>query len=312
MKTSSAAYLIIGLFTLAFAKEPKISSSIIDALFTERDPKKFDTTYQKAIKLKVSQQALLEAKFLYYIDNQDFKSLAEMANLLEEFTFSPQDSEVFTLEDDWLAITQYCKALKALQSGDNASFKSHIKEAFWLSPRQASAFAPHIENLKIEEAMSRVTIDKNTTLPNLLDDQSTLIHNTSSLATLLYFWSPWSQEFTETLDDFKLTCEAANKHNFRVIGVLAEQSKEVYKDAKILVEEERLQDLSQWVLDESNHTLARKLRIQNIPSLVLIGNNGKVMFNGHPSSPQLWNAISAIEPAFKRPRSYSLEQTNKN
>ena len=68
------------------------------------------------------------------------------------------------MKEDWLAVIEYVQAIAALKKGDKAAFKTHITEAFWLSPRQASAFAPHIDRMRLEEAMRAVKIDFETKL----------------------------------------------------------------------------------------------------------------------------------------------------
>ena len=73
-------------------------------------------------------------------------------------SFDPNHSEVFALKDDWLAIIHYGQALAALEKNNKGDFKKHITEAFWLSPRQAQAFGPHIERLQLEEAMQSVKL----------------------------------------------------------------------------------------------------------------------------------------------------------
>lgn len=275
--------------------------TLVEELFTSRDPEKFPHILESAKQAKLHAQALLEAQFLYYVDIQDYQSLAKLAPTLQQTKFSANHSEIFTLEDDWLAITKYCQSLQALQQKDYSAFKKNITEAFWLSPRQAGAFAPHIEELKLNQAMEKLTLTPSLQLPNLLDNETTPLISESHVATLLYFWSPWSREFDETLEDYKLTNSEAQKHKLNILSLLAEKSDEVEADAKAYLTDHKISKLSKWVKDTENQKLSRSLRIQSIPTLVLINNQGKILFNGHPSNPQFWKAISTISPTFKQP-----------
>jgi hypothetical protein len=43
------------------------------------------------------------------------------------------------------------------------------------------------------------------------------------------------------------------------------------------------------------------LRIQNLPTMVLVSPEGSVIFNGHPSEDGLWDALLKLAPDVKRP-----------
>ncbi|MFC5051680.1 thioredoxin family protein [Rubritalea spongiae] len=275
--------------------------SLLQELFTTRDSQEFSLALKKAQKVNLPPQALLEAKFLYYVDRQDYQELAELTPALKQIKFSASHSEIFTLEDDWLAITKYCEALQALHQKDFPNFKKSITEAFWLSPRQASAFSQHIEEFKLDQAMAKLTLDTSQTLPNLFDEKTSTLFEKDKTATLLYFWSPWSREFVETIDDYKRTNAEALKHNFHIVSILAEEAELVESDAKALIKDSNISTLSNWVKETQAHTLSQSLRIQNIPTLVLINNQGKVLFNGHPSNPKFWRIVSQLSPKFTQP-----------
>jgi hypothetical protein len=43
------------------------------------------------------------------------------------------------------------------------------------------------------------------------------------------------------------------------------------------------------------------LEIDSIPRMVLVGPDGKVLYNGHPQDPGLWTALQKLDPAIKAP-----------
>lgn len=140
---------------------------IMEQLFSERDSSEaLAQAILSARKLGVSEQAILESKFLFHVDRAEDAELAKMLpQLLKQSEhFKLSESEIFGSEDDWLAIVEYVRAIAALQVGDKQAFKKHITEAFWLSPRQGAAFAPHIERLRLMDAMSEVEIDMDLSL----------------------------------------------------------------------------------------------------------------------------------------------------
>ena len=134
----------------------------LDNLLSERDSdKELESVITAAKKNGISEQAILEARFLYHVDRREDEAVAAMlpAFLKQRENFKLGDSAIFSVKEDWLAVVEYVQAIASLKKGEKDAFKSHISEAFWLSPRQASAFAPHIERMRLEEAMRSVRID---------------------------------------------------------------------------------------------------------------------------------------------------------
>lgn len=293
--------LVLSLTILLPAQQ--VNEKLIEDLLSTRDEKAFAEILKKASLAKLPTQTILEARFLYLIDQQDTAALAKLSHelLAVRDDFSPKVSTIFSLKEDWLAIIEFTQALDHLQQGNEALFKKHITEAFWLSPNQAGAYAPYIDQLRLKHAMSEVLISPKLELKNLLAANSQPILNPQSPLTILYFWSPWSREFSETIDDFKSTCSVAKKAKVPVICVLAEQSEEVEIDAKALISESKTSESAAWLLDSKHMELSTMLRIQNIPTVVLVSKQGKVLFNGHPSDPKLWTTLQSKVKGFQRP-----------
>jgi hypothetical protein len=132
-----------------------------EKILSEREsPAALDRAITAARAAGVSEQAMLEARFLYHVDRREDEAIAAMLPevLKQREAFKLEDSAIFSVEEDWLAVVEYVQAITALGKGDKIAFKNHITEAFWLSPRQAAAFSPHIESLRLEERMAAVRI----------------------------------------------------------------------------------------------------------------------------------------------------------
>ncbi|MFD2159623.1 thioredoxin-like domain-containing protein [Rubritalea tangerina] len=287
--------------TLANAKEP--APPVKELLFSSRDPLEFHTALQQAKEQNLPKQTLLEAQFLYLIDQQDTAGLAALSVPLTPLfdAFNPDHSEIFTLEDDWKAIIRFTQALKALEQNKPREFKETIKSAFWHSPRQASVFAPHIDQFKVDQSMLKVQFNFNKPYLKLLEPKA-YTFNKNAKANLLIFWSPWSQEFIETIDDFKALCEITKSNDISNSTILTELSDEAFKDAKQTIQELSLQQTTHWIADSNDNFLARTLRIQSIPTVVLVNKEGKVKFNGHPSNKKFWLELKKIVPNLERPK----------
>ena len=278
----------------------------IEELLSERDSlEALKKAADAARALGVSEQAVLEARFLFHVDRSED---AEIAALLPQFLgmkdkFKLADSEIFGSADDWLAVVEYVQALAALEKGDKAGFKQHITEAFWLSPKQGAAFAPHIDRIRLMDAMKEVKVDfaksykdtfggKDVTLGDVIGERR---------AVLLHFWSPWSRECEATLTDFFITAEHLLAKGVAVASVLPETSEKVVADAKAMLTASEKKVPGSWIVDTEKNPISARLKVQSVPAVVLISAEGRILFNGHPTDDEFWKALEKIDPGIVRP-----------
>ena len=285
------------------AVKTQLREVTLESLLSERGTlQTFNKLIESARHAGINEQSILEARFLYHVDKVEDDAIAAM---LPEFNkqqklFKLEDSSIFATEDDWLAVVEYVKAVAALQNGDKAGFKKHITEAFWLGPRQAVAFAPQIERLRHEEAMSTITIDFNTEVTLLSGKgQSTLkTLITDKKALLLHFWSPQSRECEMSLPDLAKTSQILAKHQIAIVSLTPEATPLAQGMAQPYI-----QDASgTWATDSATHSLARILRVQNLPTMTLIDPHGKILFSGDPTDDQFWNTLQKVDSTITRPK----------
>lgn len=253
----------------------------------------------------VSEQVILEARFLFHVDRAEDK---ETAALLPEFLarkekFNLAETEIFASVDDWLAVTEYVQALAALEKGDQDSFKRHITEAFWLSPRQGAAFAPHIDRIRLMDAMKAVRLDFTKPYKQMIAGKETTLGEilAARKGLLLHFWSPLSRECEATIDDFLITAEHLTGGDIAVASILPETSDKVIADANAMLQATGKKIPGAWLVDTVMNPIVGRLRVQNVPVVVLIAPDGSVLFNGHPTDEEFWRALQKINPAIERP-----------
>jgi thiol-disulfide isomerase/thioredoxin len=313
-----AAFSVATAETKDAAKEPDQPGQsprevAMDNLLSERDS---DQALEKVIaaakEAGIKDQAIIEARFLYHIDRREDAAIAAMLPefLKQQELFRIEDSAIFSVKEDWLAVTEYVQAIAALKKGDKAAFKSHITEAFWLSPRQASAFAPHIDRLRLEESMSVVKIDFESnfaalgggdavSLTSLMKDKKALI---------LHFWSPTSRECEASMPDFAITAKALGEKGIAVASIIPDSTPETIANARAMIQPLGARALGAWLVDDREKPLVRELRVQVMPVFVLVSNEGRVLFNGDPSDDALWDALGKLDPAITRPESAGLSE----
>jgi len=280
----------------------------LEKLLAEREsPAALESAIANARKQGVGEQAILEARFLYHVDRREDDALAAMLPelLKQRDAFRPEDSAIFNVKEDWLAVIEYVQAIAALAKGDKSAFKQHITEAFWLSPRQGAAYAPHIDRLRLEESMRAVKIDFTTKLKPLAAGDAVSLEQliAEHKALLFHFWSPLSRECEAGMPDFITTAAALTANGIAVVSLLPEEPSQLRDDARAMLRPLGARLPGAWLLDPKDHSLARTLRIQDLPSMALVSSEGKILFNGDPADKDFWEALRKIDARITRPKS---------
>jgi len=281
--------------------------ALVEQLFEERDPVKFEAISKQAQEAGIAEQTLVETRFLYLIDEGDQKKLGNYSSVLDEFLprFQIDNSLIFASPEDFWAIVEYTKALQSLEKKDEVLFKKHIQEAFWLSPKQASIFGGPIEKLRKENHLAGLTLDLSLPLASVMkpDKASSLKdHLGSAKAAVIHFWSPWSRESLVEMKDFTLAASALEKQGIAVLSILRSSSMENLVEAQNYLTQEAPKTNALWLLDSEKKGLSTTLRVQSFPTFSLIDASGKVYFNGHPSEKSFWEEAQKFAPQLERPR----------
>jgi hypothetical protein len=278
----------------------------LDRLLSERNSQQaLQEAIGEALKVGVSQQTILEARFLYHIDRREDDAVAEMAPEIvkQRELFKIEDSSICGHVDDWLAITEYVQAMASLKQGDKAGFKSHITEAFWLSPHQAAAFAPHVERLRLADAMLAVKIDFDMKLASSSGNEELTFTGLANRkkAMVLHFWSPTNMESTSSLPDYAATAKFLEEKGIAMVSLLTGDTGKNQDEARKVLLPLGANPPGFWLVDPIDHSLAKDLRVQSLPIVVLVSTEGKILFNGEPGDDAFWTALMKIDPSLSRP-----------
>jgi hypothetical protein len=280
--------------------------SALDELLSERESADaLALAIAKARKSGVAEQAVLEARFLFHVDRREDAAIAAMLPefLKQRGTFKIEDSAIFGVKEDWLAVVEYVQAIHALENGQAAAFKTHITEAFWLSPRQASAFASHIDRLRLEESMREVKIDLNTRLTSLNEPETVSLSSliAEKKALIFHFWSPSSSESEASMPDYLATAKSLTENAIAMVSILPDNAPQHVADARAMIRPLGNHPPGAWLIDSKENPFTQQLRVQQLPIFVIISTTGNVLFNGHPADPALWTALQKIDPQIARP-----------
>lgn len=271
----------------------------MDTLFAIPESQaQWDEAEADARKHGVPEQTILEARFLYHVEHKNDQGIIDLLPILEkqEKTFTLDHSEIFATREDFLAVVEFARALKALAANKREDFKKHITEALWLSPGQSSAFTPYIENLRLSEHIQQATIDLQTQLTDLdqKNPQTLKAQLGDNRGLLLNFWSPWSPDCDTAMMDLSTICPSLEKEKIALASILIDGRTEILAEAReFLKQQSPSLPGPQW-LDLTNNSLAARLRVTDLPTLVLLNAEGKILFHGRPGDPRLMEKITTL------------------
>ncbi len=284
---------------------------LVTALMESRDPKAFEVAVTNARNGKVPEQTIIEARFLYLVDQGDEAKLAAYSQTMQKQLpdFTIEDSAIFAVREDFESVIQYTLALAALQKKDNTLFKKHITEAFWLSPNQGVQFAPLINEVRMNQEMAKLTIDLTTSFenqrkPGALISLKELMGD--SPAILLHLWNPWVQQSMISMQDYAVVAKHLTENKIPPVSLLLSGTAESREAADNFLKENPETTPGSWLVDKERDSLSAKLRVQTFPVFVLIDNKGKILFNGDPSMTALWDELQKLSPKIKRPTKDSV------
>lgn len=249
----------------------------------------------------VPRQQVLEAKLIWGLRKQDTAWLVKMLPELEVLAknFDPAQSAGIKSADDIRAFISFTKALQAQEKKDEAGYKNHILEAIWLSPQQAQLFAQSIDKGRREAKMATMKLDLQLVLATSGGETTTLADQMAGKkAVLIDFWASWCGPCMQLMPELKKKAEQLSQHGIVVAGMNKDDEKAEAVAEKIRNEQEIE---FPWLIEPADRPFTKMLEIDSIPRMILVGPDGKVLYNGHPQDPGLWTALQKIDAAIKPP-----------
>ena len=152
--------------------------------------------------------------------------------------------------------------------------------------------------------MSQIHLDFETKLLALTDDQTVTLKDliADRKAMIIHFWSPANHDCVDSLPDFAVTAKKLSEHGIAMVSLVPNTPPEILAEAKKAIEPLREKRLGAWLVDDSAHSLASQLRVQTLPTFVLISSEGRILFNGEPSDDALWASLKRIDSKIIRPQ----------
>lgn len=300
-----ALFLLPALLWLHFAsaqETPKVPQEMMQRLFNPgATQEELIAATKEAGLAGVPRQQVIEAKLIWGLRKQDTAWLVKMLPELEVLAknFDPTQSAGIKSADDIRAFIAFTKALQAQEKKDEAAYKTNILEAIWLSPQQAQLFAQSIDKGRREAKMATMKLDLQLVLATSGGETTTLADQMAGKkALLLDFWASWCGPCMQLMPELKKKAEQLSKHGIVVAGINKDDEKAEAVAEKVRNEQEIE---FPWLIEPADRPFTKMLEIDSIPRMILVGPDGKVLYNGHPQDPGLWSALQKIDAAIKAP-----------
>ncbi len=251
----------------------------------------------------VPRQQVIEAKLIWGLRTQNTAWLIKMLPELNVLAanFDATQSAGIKAADDIRAFIEYIQGLQARDQGDQAAFKKHLQEAFWLAPSQAQLFAQTIDKGRREAKMATLKIDMQLVLATSGGETVTLQDLVAGQKALLIdFWASWCGPCMQLMPELKKKANHLAPQGIVVVGMNKDDEK-----AEAVAEKVRNEQGIEfpWLIEPSDRPFTRLLEIESIPRMILLSPDGRVLFNGHPQDPELWTALKKLDPRLQEPGS---------
>jgi hypothetical protein len=102
----------------------------------------------------------------------------------------------------------------------------------------------------------------------------------------------------QLMPELKKKAEQLSKHGIVVAGINKDDEKAEAVAEKVRNEQEIE---FPWLIEPADRPFTKMLEIDSIPRMILVGPDGKVLYNGHPQDPGLWSALQKIDASIKAP-----------
>ena len=272
----------------------------MELLSDARSAEQMAAAASKARAAGVTAQRIAEAKMLFGIKTQDVAFLKtllpDLEAIAQKFEAQPSMAGISTVEQ-WRGLMNYVEAVIAIEQRNQDQFREHIMEAMWSFPQQAELFGQAIEKFQLQQKMDQWVIDFSTPLLEAGANETTLgTLLGSKKALLLVFWSSNVEASIQTLDAAEKLYRHLQGSNIAVASVNAgpadsEGPTEKIRDEKKLT--------LPCLIESSQRILVRQLEITSLPRAVLITQQGRIFFHGHPMDNSIWKDLKRMVPAIR-------------
>lgn len=260
--------------------------SFREQLFEERNPQKHKQLLKQASENKTPTQVIFEARFLFSIDQPNDSKLLDLLNedvfnMLEK-NFEPGESEIFTSLEELQATFYYIRAVDAFAKKNNADFEKFVKQAFWLSPSQASLLTTYIYKFQTRNLIQNYTHPSKLELTS--QDAAANINwnilTKGTSGTVLIIYSPWDQQSINTVAAIEKVSKhpALSKHKLILHNIETNlDALEANRSYRALFNDTFN---ATWTIENKKTSLLNLFKIKTLPTCITFNTENKINYIG--------------------------------
>ena len=291
------SFIAIGLFSIAstplLGEEAVEFDAIISDIFSGeiQDESIFNNKLGNARTLGASTQLLIEARMLFYIVNQDYAGLASYLPEIDKASdnWVPGESKIFRDTKSYEGMRSAIHAYNAQTHNDIDAFEKYSKNAFWLDPRLAPILTTWIHNYRRVSITSNIQIPLDMIIQYSNGNMTTLgALVKGKKALLLDFWATWCGPCIALMPALIEKAKKLDPQGVLVAGMNIESVSKAEQFRK----KENINFT--WLVEPDKNPLSKLLMIDSIPRMILIDNEGNVLYNGHPNDPSFHDVITTL------------------
>ena len=277
-------------------------SDVMRLLLGAKTKTEFDSALKKAHQADLGPQVITEGKLLFGIRTQDTEMLTSLLpdlNILAPSFSTANSISGMNSVEQLRGMISYVKALRAMEERDEPSFRENITDAFWNFPQQGELFGQAVEQFQLKEKMQRWALDftlpllesggKETTLGNVMGSQKVLV---------LIFWASNNQPSLNVLRSADGIAAMLKPHNIPLACVNVDRTNAEENAEKFRTE---FKPQVPWLIETGDRLLTTQIEITSLPRAVVISQQGRVIFHGHPLENSLWRVLKRYAPRLNPP-----------
>ncbi len=261
----------------------------------------FAAAFSSATEDGMAADWLLEAEIVRALSTGDGEAMFDLITRIDEVgeDFRYGIGRDFYSAQQLAGFADVLRCVVAYKAGDIESFEKYAISSYAKAPGFNGAFGigELLANQRMEAVQKAALADFHVPMDLVLasaDGESKTLTEWmgEDEVMLVDFWASWCGPCMRLMPSLKEKQAKLSAQGVFVAGVNTD-SRDQLENATGVREREGMESVP-WLLDRNGGDLSGMLMVDSIPRMVLIDREGTVLYNGHPSDPELGVALAKV------------------
>ncbi len=262
----------------------------------------FEEAYEAAKADGVAEAFLIEAQTINYLSTGNmpalYPHLASLEAVSEDLEYGMD--KPFHSKRQLSGLVASLRAIQAYEASNIPEFEKQAALSYVNAPEYNQAFGlfqlmTEVRQKEVQEAaMANLRIPMDMVIASADGEERTLDQwLEGNQALLIDFWASWCGPCIQLMPELKTKAESLPDQGIVVAAMNTDAEDPVAKAKQ--VRSQHNMEIMPWLLEPEDRPLSRMLIIDSIPRMILVGPEGKVLYNGHPMDPSLKAALAKLD-----------------